>query len=98
MDPQALIVRVTEIHRASDKAYGSPRIRAALMSMGIDVSARKVQAAMRAAGIAGARIRKRRAAPIDYPPNLLLVPDAEHGFPRRCFQVSDPDRVWLSDI
>jgi transposase InsO family protein len=99
-DAQRLLLRarVLAIHEASAGAYGSPRIHDALKDAGVNVSRKSVEKTMRLAGIAGARIRKRKAAAIDYAPNLLLVPDEQHGFPRRCFEVRSIDRVWLSDI
>lgn len=89
----APVAEIREIHAASDRAYGSPRVTAELRDRGHRVSPKRVERLMRVHQIAGIRPRrpKRTTTPApsaSKPPDLL----------GRRFPPGAPDRAWRSDI
>lgn len=88
-----LVAIMREVHESIDSAYGSPRMRDELVSRGYSCGVNRVARLMRVNGlIARTTIRYRslskagrRRPPA---PNLL----------KREFAVSEPNRVWCSDI
>jgi putative transposase len=88
-----LLDRIKAIHEESRKTYGSPRIRHQLLFLGESVSRGRVERLMSANGI---RARERR--------KFVATTDSKHDLPvaenilSRDFAVSEPDRVWASDI
>ena len=89
----ALRERITRIHVESRGSYGSPRILEQLRRDGFEVGKRRVERAMRAAGIVGARRGRHRTTTRANPthpvePNVL----------NRDFTASRPDERWVTDI
>ncbi len=88
-----LVQEVAEIHAASRKTYGSPRIRRELRERGRNVSRKRVARLMRQEGIQGRRRAK-----------FKKTTDSNHRFPvannilDRNFTVSKPDQAWVADI
>jgi transposase InsO family protein len=92
-DDALLINAMVDIHRASDKTYGVPRMTRELADRGIDVNHKRVERLMRANGLAGVHRRRRVRTTIpaeDNPP----VPDLVG----RRFNPGAPDVAWASDI
>lgn len=90
---ELLVQEIKAIHERSRRCYGSPRIHAELLGMGIECGRNRIARLMRLHGIRARHRRKYRYttdSKHDYPvaPNLL----------NRCFAVSRPDKVWVSDI
>ncbi len=89
----ALAQEVAEIHAASRKTYGSPRIRSELRERGRRVSRKRVARLMRQEGIQG----RRR-------PKFRKTTDSNHKLPvaenllDRNFTASKPDKAWVADI
>lgn len=89
----ALAQEVAEIHAASRKTYGSPRIRSELRERGRRVSRKRVARLMRQEGIQG----RRR-------PKFRKITDSNHKLPvaenvlDRNFTASKPDKAWVADI
>ncbi len=92
-DEIALRERIAKIHATSRGSYGSPRIVQQLRRDGVRVGKRRVERAMRAAGIVGTRRGRHRtttranpAHPVE--PNVL----------DRDFTARRPDERWVTDI
>jgi putative transposase len=88
-----LVGEIVEIHAASRRTYGSPRVHAELRERGFEVSRKRVEKQMREQGLVGRRrpkFRKTTDSNHDEPiaPNLV----------GRQFDVAEPDRVWVADI
>ena len=89
-----LLVRIREIHAASRKVYGSPRVHAELvLGRGIRCSRKRVARLMRSAGLAGihrGRIRgcTRRDEARQPQPDLV----------KRQFEQPGPNRLWVADL
>lgn len=89
----ALAEEIHEIHEASRRTYGSPRIRRELHARGRRVSRKRVARIMRGAGLEGRRRpRFRRATDSGHE---LAVAD---NLLARNFTVDKPDKVWVGDI
>jgi putative transposase len=89
----ALRERIAKVHAESRGAYGSPRVLKQLRQDGFEVSKRRVERAMRAAGIIGtprARHKTTTRANPEHPaaPNVL----------KQDFTASRPDERWVTDI
>ena len=84
---------ITEIHEASRKTYGSPRVHAALSARGESCGKNRVARIMRANNLSS--IRKRR---------FRRTTDSRHSLPvapnllDQDFNASRPNEVWLADI
>ncbi|MCY1066671.1 IS3 family transposase [Nannocystis sp. RBIL2] len=89
----ALAQEVAEIHAASRRTYGSPRVRSELRGRGRKVSRKRVARIMREEGIQG----RRR-------PKFTRTTDSNHRLPvadnvlDRNFTASKPDKAWVADI
>lgn len=88
-----LIERVKQVHNASRRTYGSPRVLHALRRDGMRVSKRRVERAMQAMGLAGRRPRRyvvttRADGTHRVEPNKLA----------REFTASKPNERWVTDI
>ena len=90
---EALLIDIRDIFESSHKSYGSPRIRAELCEMGVEVSRPRVARIMRAAGLRASR-----------PKRFKVTTDSKHNYPiapnvlEQKFDVSEPNEVWVSDI
>jgi transposase InsO family protein len=90
---QKLTVEIAEVHEASRKTYGSPRIYEELIARGRQMSKNRVARLMRAGKIAAKRKKQRKITTDsrhDYPiaPNLL----------NRNFTAECPNQKWVCDI
>ena len=89
-----LDAKVAAFHKASDGAYGAPRILADLREDGERVSRKTVAASLRRQRLAG--ISPRRFAPVTTVVDLdAVVPKDLVG---RRFDTGELDRVWTCDI
>lgn len=93
---EAILTRqIADLHEKSGKAYGSPRIHAALRMQGTQCSKHRVARLMRKAGIRSLRARKRRRS---------RTTDANHALPvasnllARDFAATAPDKKWVTDV
>jgi putative transposase len=86
--------KIVDIHRASRRSYGSPRVHAELrLGEGIACSRKRVERLMRHAGVSGIYRRKSRGCTRrdrDAVPSADLV--------KRRFDVDGPDRLWVMDV
>ncbi len=88
-----LLDRIREIHAASRRTYGAPRVHAELAAEGIAVGRKRVAKLMRGVGLAGVSRRKgprttERQADARPAPDLV----------DRDFQAPAPDPLWVADI
>jgi len=92
-DNRRLLDRIMRIHEESRRTYGVRRIRAGLLAEGEKCSKNRVARLMKENDISSKRKRKFR-----------VTTDSRHSYPvaenllDRQFEVSEPDRVWVSDI
>jgi transposase InsO family protein len=90
---QKLVDEIRDIHAASRKTYGSPRIHAELVARGFTVSKNRVARLMRAEDVRARRKRKHK-----------ITTDSQHNYPvapnllNRDFQAEAPNEKWLGDI
>ena len=89
-----LTAKIIEFHAASDRVYGSPRIRADLAEAGEQVSAKTVAKLMRQAGIVGISPRGFTPVTTQAGPDPQPVPDLVG----RRFDRGELNVVWTSDI
>ena len=89
-----LTARIIEFHTASDRVYGSPRIRADLAEAGEQVSAKTVAKLMRRAGVVGISPRGFVPVTTQAGPDPQPVPDLVG----RRFDRGQLNVVWTSDI
>jgi len=88
-----LLTKIHEIHTASRKTYGSPRVHEQLRRDGINVGKSRVAGLMKAAGLQGRVI-----------PRFKVTTDSKHKNPiaknilDREFDVETSDSVWCADI
>ena len=93
-EDERLTERIREIHRANRRVYGSPRIHAELrMADGVNVSRKRIERLMRAAGISGMVARKRGRTTIRVP-GVRVCEDLVD----RAFLAAAPNRLWVADI
>ena len=90
---QVLLERVRELHIASRRTYGSPRIYRDLRADGVAVGRKRVERLMRQAGISGT-VRRRRGCTTIRVPGVRVADDLV----KRNFQPSAPNRLWVADI
>jgi putative transposase len=89
-----LTERIREIHLASRKVYGSPRIHAELrLADGERIGRKRVERLMRRAQISGLVARKRGRTTIRVP-GVRVCEDLVDG----AFLAAAPDRLWVADI
>jgi putative transposase len=90
---EELTKRIAEIHRASRRSYGAPRIHMDLRENGVLVGRKRIARLMRDAKIVGITRRKylrttQRDASARPAPDLV----------DRQFKASEPNQLWVSDI
>jgi putative transposase len=88
-----LVRLIEDIHRASRKTYGSPRILAELRGMGVPCDKSRVEKLMKKHGIRSKTKRKFKKT-TDSKHNLPVVPNLLN----RDFSPIKANRVWASDI
>jgi len=88
-----LLRAIEDIHKASRKTYGSPRIYDELKGMGHNVGKTKVERVMKKNGIRAKTKRKFRVT-TDSKHNLPVAPNLLD----RNFQPEKPNETWASDI
>jgi putative transposase len=85
---------ISDIHRASRRSYGSPRVYAELrLGQGVRCARKRVERLMRQAGIAGIHRRKNRGCTRRDP-----AADPADDLVNRCFDPTEPDRLWMMDV
>ena len=93
-DDAVLTNTIVDIHGASRRSYGSPRVHAELrLGEGVRCSRKRVERLMRQAGIVGIHRRRGRGC-------TRRDPDAEpaEDLVNRAFDPTEPDRLWMMDI
>lgn len=94
IEDAALSETIIEVWRQSRGTYGSPRVWAELrLGLGIEVGRKRVERLMRQAGIEGVYRRRRRGCTSRNP---KAIPSDD--LVNRRFSVTEPDRLWVSDI
>jgi transposase InsO family protein len=92
-DNRRLLSRIKAIHKKSRHTYGSPRVHRQLVVEGEACGTGRVERLMRRNGIRAKQTRK-----------FVATTDSRHDLPvaenilDRKFEISEPDRVWVSDI
>jgi transposase InsO family protein len=89
----ALLVHIRAIHSESKAEYGWPRVWKELLARGLRVGKERVRKLMALHGIK-ARTKRKYKATTDSNHHLPVAPNLLD----RQFAVSQPDRVWTSDI
>jgi len=89
----ALSAAVVEVHRASRRTYGSPRVTAAMKKDGVVCCENTVARIMREDGLA-AKIRRRFKATTDSAHDLPTAPNRL----ARQFERRRPNQAWVGDI
>ena len=88
-----LLKRIEAVHDRSRKTYGSPRIHRHLIAEGELCSRGRIERLMKVNGVRAKQKRK-----------FVVSTESKHNLPvaanilERKFTVSEPNRVWLSDI
>jgi len=95
LQDEFLIEKIKQVHAASDGTYGARRIHAELrLEHDIHVGRKRVERLMRAAGISGVVLpRKRRRTTVRLP-GLRVPPDLVE----RDFNPTGPNQTWSADI
>lgn len=89
-----LTERIKKIHADSDGTYGARRIHAELrLEFGIRVGRKRVERLMKAAGISGLLVRKRRRTTVRLP-GVRVASDLLE----RDFRPDGPNQTWSADI
>lgn len=88
-----LLRLIEDIHKASRKTYGSPRVLAELKGMGVPCDKSKVERVMKKNGIR-AKTKRKYKVTTDSKHNLSVVPNVLN----RDFSPEKPNRAWASDI
>lgn len=88
---ELLLKQIREVHKASRGTYGWPRVHAELtLGMGQVVNRKRVARLMREAGLQGLYRRRHRRG--------LRHEATEEDLVNRQFDVTEPDRLWFTDI
>ena len=90
---ERIIPMIKEIHRQVKASYGARRMSAELKSQGESCGRTKAATLMKIAGVA-AKQKKKFKVTTDSRHNLPVAPNLLE----RNFEVSEPDRVYCSDI
>jgi len=90
---ELLLERVRQLHVASRRTYGSPRIYRDLRADGVAVGRKRVERLMRQAGISGT-VKRRRGRTTVRVPGVRVADDLV----KRDFQPAAPNRLWVADI
>ncbi|MFD4723434.1 IS3 family transposase [Streptomyces sp. NPDC058423] len=88
-----LAARIRAVHRESDGTYGVPRITAELREAGERVNHKRIARLMRAAGLAGVRLRRRHRTTVT-DPAAAKAPDLIG----RDFTAREPNTKYVGDI
>jgi transposase InsO family protein len=88
-----LSAAIREVHQASRRTYGSPRVTAALKKEGVGCCVNTVAKIMREDGLA-VKIKPRFKATTDSSHDLPVAPNRL----ARCFDRRRPNEAWVSDI
>jgi len=90
----ALVGRIREIHQASRRTYGSPRVHAALRLDGVKCGRKRVAHLMRCEGLVGRSPRRK------YPRTTQATPDnpVAPNLLAQDFTAERPDQKWVADI
>ncbi|HLT12168.1 MAG TPA: IS3 family transposase [Micromonosporaceae bacterium] len=88
-----LAARIRAVHRESDGTYGVPRITAELRESGERVNHKRIARLMRAAGLAGVRLRRRHRTTVA-DPAAAKAPDLIG----RDFTAREPNTKYVGDI
>jgi putative transposase len=90
---QLLLERVRQLHLASRRTYGSPRIYRDLRADGVAVGRKRVERLMRQDGLSGTVKRRRGRTTIGLP-GVRVADDLV----KRDFQPPAPNTLWVADI
>jgi putative transposase len=90
---ELLLERVRQLHVASRRTYGSPRIYRDLRADGVAVGRKRVERLMRQVGISGT-VKRRRGRTTVRVPGVRVADDLV----KRDFQPAAPNRLWVADI
>jgi putative transposase len=93
-EDERLLERIRELHRANYFAYGSRRMRKALLRDGEEVGRSRVERLMRQHAIQGAKRRGKPWRTTTPDPKAQRHPDLVN----RDFTASRPDELWLADF
>jgi transposase InsO family protein len=88
-----LSARIVQLHRESDRSYGSPRLTRALKIDGHGCGRGRVRRLMRAQGLAGLQRKRFRACGADEP-----LGEFAQNILARQFTPGTPDRIWAADL
>ncbi len=91
---RTLAERVTEVHGASRRTYGAPRIHAMLAREGTRVGRKRVARLMKEYGIEGVSRRRARRSLTKSDPTAAPAPDRVS----RQFSAEGPNQLWVTDI
>lgn len=88
-----LLERIRELHAASRRTYGSPRIYRDLRADGVQVGRKRVERLMRQERLSGV-VKRRRGKTTIRVPGVRVADDLV----KRDFQPPAPNTLWVSDI
>lgn len=88
-----LLERIRELHSASRRTYGSPRIYRDLRADGVQVGRKRVERLMRSDRLSGV-VKRRRGKTTIRVPGVRVADDLV----KRDFQPPAPNTLWVSDI
>jgi putative transposase len=88
-----LLVRIRELHAASRRTYGSPRIYRDLREDGVAIGRKRVERLMRMDRLSGV-VKRRRGKTTIRVPGVRVA----HDLVKRDFQPSAPNMLWVADI
>ena len=85
---------IVDVHRASRRSYGSPRVHAELrLGRDLRCGRKRVERLMRQAGIAGIHRRRSRGCT-----RRDAAAQAADDLVNRCFDPNQPNRLWMMDV
>jgi len=90
---RALLERVRQLHVASRRTYGAPRIYRDLKADGVRVGRKRVERLMRKDGLSGT-VKRRRGKTTIRVPGVRVAEDLV----KRDFAPPAPNQLWVSDI
>jgi putative transposase len=93
-DNLELLDQIKEVHAASRRTYGSPRVHAELVRQGIHCNKKRIERLMRMHHIRGKGRGRRRVKTTDSAHKLPVAPNVLN----RQFEADVPNRKWLADI
>lgn len=90
----ALVEQIRDIHQASRRTYGSPRVHAALRRRGLACGRQRVARLMRCEGLVGRSPRRRYPHTTQSSPGNPVAPNVL----AQDFTAERPDQKWVADI